>query len=171
MRNAIQRGVKVFCVDFTGDYRNRLGDLKPIYPAPDPSKAKAIEGLLAVIDSFGFKAGDEKAKLKKTLDEVRAETSKTIGDFLAGNETNLAIFELSDISNSKAGLRLTEIYLSSIMNWARENRRARQVFLCLEEAHKSYPKPLEVVLTAKLNGSLNGLGKLHCKAENMGLVC
>lgn len=169
VRNAIQRGVKVFCVDFTGDYRNRLGDLNPIYPAPDPSKAKAIEGLLAVIDSFGFKAGDEKAKLKKILDEVRAETSKTIGDFLTGNETNLAIFELSDISNSKAGLRLTEIYLSSIMNWARENRRARQVFLCLEEAHTIVPEAFGSGFDGETKWVVERIGQIALQGRKYGV--
>ncbi|WP_412049794.1 ATP-binding protein [Hoeflea sp. Naph1] len=52
----------------------------------------------------------------------------------------MAIFELAEISNSKAGLRLTEIYLSAIMNWARENRRAQQVLICLEEAHTIVPE-------------------------------
>lgn len=169
VRNAIQRGVKVFCVDFTGDYRDRLADLNPIYPAPDPDKAKAIEGYLAVIDSFGFKAGDEKAKLRKILDEIRVETAKTIGAFLAGDETNLAIFELSDISNSKAGLRLTEIYLSSIMNWARENRRARQVFLCLEEAHTIIPEAFGSGFDGETKWVVERIGQIALQGRKYGV--
>ncbi|MGN6573460.1 MAG: helicase HerA domain-containing protein, partial [Pseudolabrys sp.] len=34
VREAQGRGVKVFCVDFTGEYRQRLADLNPIFPAP-----------------------------------------------------------------------------------------------------------------------------------------
>ncbi len=140
IREAAWRGTKIFCVDFTGDYRVRLADLGPIFPSPDRKKATAMEGLLAAIDSFGFKAEAEKSKLKTLLNEIRDETAKVIDDFLKNDETQLAIFELSEISNSKAGLRLTEIYLSAIMNWAREHRRARQILICLEEAHTIVPE-------------------------------
>lgn len=126
-------------MDFTGDYRERLADLNPIFPAPESKKANAIEGLLATIDSLGFSAKTEKTNLKKVLNEIREETAISINNFLGSDDSSLAIFELAEISNSKAGLRLTEIYLWAIMNWAKENRRARQVFLCLEEAHTIVP--------------------------------
>ncbi len=169
VRNAIRGGVKVFCVDFTGDYRSRLSDLNPIYPAPDPNKAKNIEGLLAAIDSLGFKAGEEKRKLRGILDEIRADTSKTIGEFLAGDDCNLAIFELSDISNSKAGLRLTEIYLSSIMNWAKANRRARQVFLCLEEAHTIVPEPYGSGFDGETKWVVERIGQIALQGRKYGV--
>ena len=140
VREATSKGVKAFCVDFTGDYRARLSDLTPIFPAPDPEKAKSIEGLLATIDAYGFKAGDQKKRLRALLDEIRADTKAAIDAFLTDENCHLAIFELAEISNSKAGLRLTEIYLSAIMNWAREHRRARQIVICLEEAHTIVPE-------------------------------
>src|ERR1700746_3602550 len=38
VREAIKNDFKVFCVDFTGEYKARLADLSPIVPSP-PSKS------------------------------------------------------------------------------------------------------------------------------------
>lgn len=169
VRNAIERGVKVFCVDFTGDYKERLADLNAIFPAPDKKKALAIEGLLATIDSYGFDAKKQKADLKKILTEIREETAVVINDFLTKDESNLAIFELADISNSKAGLRLTEIYLSAIMNWARENRRARQVLLCLEEAHTIVPEAYGSGFDGETKWVVERIGQIALQGRKYGV--
>jgi len=169
VRNAIERGVKVFCVDFTGDYKERLVDLNAIFPAPDKKKALAIEGLLATIDSYGFDAKKQKADLKTILNEIREETAVVINDFLTKDDTNLAIFELADISNSKAGLRLTEIYLSAIMNWARENRRARQVLLCLEEAHTIVPEAYGSGFDGETKWVVERIGQIALQGRKYGV--
>lgn len=169
VRNAIERGAKVFCVDFTGDYRERLADLNPVFPRPDSKKAAAIEGLLATIDSLGFNAKEEKVKLKKILNEIREETAKSIHEFLAGDTSSLALFELSEISNSKAGLRLTEIYLSAIMNWARDNRRARQVLICLEEAHTIVPEAFGSGFDGETKWVVERIGQIALQGRKYGV--
>ena len=40
VRKSAARGVKVFCVDFTGDYRQRLADLNPEFPCSDASASR-----------------------------------------------------------------------------------------------------------------------------------
>lgn len=169
VRNAIEHGAKAFCVDFTGDYRARLADLNPIYPAPDVRKAAAIEGLLATVDAYGFRAGDEKKKLRTLLDEVRDETEKTIKEFLTDEKSHLAIFELADISNSKAGLRLTEIYLSAIMNWAREHRKARQIIICLEEAHTIVPEAFGSGFDGETKWVVERIGQIALQGRKYGV--
>jgi len=169
VRNAIQRGVKVFCVDFTGDYKERLSDLNPIFPTPEKEKAESIERLLAYIDSYGFDAKKQKADLRAKLDEIRKETAVTINDFLIKDDANLAIFELADISNSKAGLRLTEIYLSTIMDWARGNRRARQVLLCLEEAHTIVPEAYGSGFDGETKWVVERIGQIALQGRKYGV--
>ncbi len=169
VRQAAKNGVKVFCVDFTGDYRARLSDLNLTFPSPDPKSASAIEGLLATIDAYGFKAGDEKKKLKQTLNEIREHTEKEIKAFLNDEETNIAIFELADISNSKAGLRLTEIYLSAIMNWARNHRRARQIFICLEEAHTIVPEAIGSGFDGETKWVVERIGQIALQGRKYGV--
>jgi uncharacterized protein len=52
----------------------------------------------------------------------------------------LAILELTEISNTKATLRITELYLSTIMAWAGKHRQARKILIVLEEAHTIIPE-------------------------------
>lgn len=169
VRQAAQSNVKVFCVDFTGDYRQRLEDLNPIFPSPDATKASNIEGLLATIDAYGFKAGDQKTKLKELLNEIRGETATSINEFLSSDNQYVAIFELAEIANSKAGLRLTEIYLSAIMNWARKYRRARQIFICLEEAHTIVPEAFGSGFDGETKWVVERIGQIALQGRKYGV--
>ena len=140
VREAVSRGTKAFCVDFTGDYRQRLSDLNPIFPSPTKAEAEGLEQKLFAVETGAYGATAEKKALKAGIDALRVSTAHQIKDFLESEDDNLAIFELAEITNTKASLRLTELYLSSIMDWARENRRARQVLIVLEEAHTIVPE-------------------------------
>ncbi len=140
VREAVKRDVKVFCVDFTGDYRQRLADLEPEFPSPTAEQANDLETKLFAAETGEYGAKKEKAVLKDAIDALRAQTDAQVDTFLRENRKHLAIFELAEIANTKATLRLTELYLSSIMNWAKKNRRARQIMLVLEEAHTIVPE-------------------------------
>lgn len=140
VREAVARDVKVFCVDFTGDYRQRLNDLNPVFPAPTPEQGSDLEAKLFAVETGKFAGQEEKPVLKRAIDELRAQTEAQVDTFLRQEGTNLAIFELAEIANTRATLRLTELYLSSIMSWARAHRRARQIMLVLEEAHTIVPE-------------------------------
>jgi uncharacterized protein len=140
VREAVARGVKVFCVDFTGDYRQRLADLSPETPAPTKEECDTLEARLHDVESGKYGAPDEKKALREEIEKLRESTAAQIKAFLEQDEKNLAIFELPEITNTKATLRVTELYLSAIMSWAKENRRARQVMVVLEEAHTIVPE-------------------------------
>ena len=140
VREAVQRGVKVFCVDFTGDYRQRLADLDPEYPAPTAEQGSDLEAKLFAVETGNYGGREEKPVLKEAIDSLRMQTERQVEAFLRNDAKNLAIFELAEIANTKATLRLTELYLSSIMSWARQHRRARQIMLVLEEAHTIVPE-------------------------------
>ncbi len=140
VREAISRGTKVFCVDFTGDYSQRLADLNPVFPAPTKEQAEDLAEKLFDADTGAYGAGAEKKVLKKAIDELRDSTTEQVTEFLESEDDHLAILELREITNTKASLRLTELYLSTIMEWAREHRRARQIMIVLEEAHTIVPE-------------------------------
>ncbi len=169
VREAVGHGIKVFCVDFTGDYRHRLEDLKPIFPAPDEKSAKLLEGLLFIVDAYGFKAPEEKKRLKELLDGLRKETSTKMDAFLRSADSNLAIFELAEIANTKASLRLTEIYLSAIMNWARENRGERKILLCLEEAHTIVPEAFGSGFDGETKWVVERIGQIALQGRKYGV--
>lgn len=140
VREAIAKGTKAFCVDFTGEYAKRLEDLNPEYPKPTDDQARDLEDKLFAVETGQYGAGEEKRILKIAMDELRGQTGEQVDAFLRSEDHKLAIFEFSEIANTKATLRLTELYLSSIMKWARENRQAQRILLVFEEAHTIIPE-------------------------------
>ena len=169
VREAVQRGVKVFCVDFTGDYRERLADLDPTFPAPTAEQGSDLEAKLFAVEAGKFGGQAEKPALKETVDALRAQTEGQVDDFLRNEANNLAIFELAEIANTKATLRLTELYLSSIMSWARQHRRARQIMLVLEEAHTIVPETRGVGFDYDTQWVVSRIGQIALQGRKYGV--
>ncbi len=140
IREAAKRDVKIFCVDFTGEYKARLEDLKPESPTPSAKAIADLEEKLFDAETGAYGAGKEKKALDESLKTMRQGIADQVDKFLAQEGGKLAVLELTEIANSKASLRLTELYLSGIMNWARNHRKARQVLIVLEEAHTIIPE-------------------------------
>lgn len=140
IRNALERDIKVFCVDFTGEYKERLKAHDPDLIGLNFSNSVSMEELLFKVETGTYGAPEEKKNLKNFLDIIQPSVEKQIKDFLESEEKNLGIFELSEITNTKATLRTTELYLSAIMKWAKEHRRAKSIMIVLEEAHTIVPE-------------------------------
>ncbi|WP_300532635.1 ATP-binding protein [Maricaulis sp.] len=142
LRDAVNRGNKVFVVDFTGEYVQRLADLNPISMGVSAETIEKFEGLLFDVDTGEYRASAEKKELKKFVDEVRPAVNAEVSEFLESEDADkkIAIFELPEISNTKATIQATEMYISTIMNWARSNRCAREILIVLEEAHTIIPE-------------------------------
>lgn len=140
VREALTSNSKVFCVDFTGEYKHRLSDQNPIFVGPTPDEGKQLEQSLFDVETGKFGAPEEKKALEHWLQTLREGTNRQIGEFLKSDEHKLAIFELAEITNNQASLRLTEMYLSSMMNWARKNRKLKKILIVLEEAHTIVPE-------------------------------
>jgi len=140
IKNQIKRGIKVVCIDFTGEYSPRLSDLKPSSLGLDESQSEELQDRIFDVETGEYSAGDEKRKLKILIDKFNPEIKKQTDNFLEEEDVNLAIFELESIANTQATLRLTELYLSSIFNWAKKNRKQKNILLVLEEAHTIIPE-------------------------------
>lgn len=169
VREAVQRGIKVFCVDFTGDYRQRLADLTPELPAPTRAEAEDLEAKLFASETGAYGAGTEKKALKGAVDGLRASTTDQVKAFLEGDDKNLAVLELTEITNTKASLRLTEMYLSTIMEWAREHRRARQVLIVLEEAHTIIPETFGAGFDYDTQWVVGRIGQIALQGRKYGV--
>jgi len=169
VREAVQRGVKVFCVDFTGDYRERLADLHPVFPAPSTEQGSDFEDKLFAVETGKFGGQAEKPILKEAVDALREQTEGQVHEFLHSDANNLAIFELVEIANTKATLRLTELYLSSIMNWARQYRRARQIMLVLEEAHMIVPETFGAGFDYDTQWVVSRIGQIALQGRKYGV--
>jgi hypothetical protein len=140
VREAVKNDFRVFCVDFTGEYKARLKDLTPIFPAPTAAQIDDLDQKLFAVETGTYGAGAEKAALKRCLATIRGGVETQIKTFLEGGE-KLAILELTEISNTKATLRITEQYLSTIMAWARKHRQARKVLMSWKKLTQSSPRP------------------------------
>lgn len=140
IREAFNAGCKVFCVDLTGEYQTRLKSSSPLEIGLSVKQGSTLSDLLFAVESGEFGAAKEKGSLKKFLDALKPEVGKDVAAFLESPDNNLGILELNEITNTKATLRTTELYLSSIMDWARKHRKARRVLIVLEEAHTIVPE-------------------------------
>jgi hypothetical protein len=127
-------------VDFTNEYKARLADCKPQLLGLDQKQAEELDKKLFAVETGTYGAPQEKKNLKEFVDKIREPIKENVKAFLSSEGASLGIFELPEITNTKATLRATELYLSSIMDWARNNRRARRVLIVLEEAHTIIPE-------------------------------
>lgn len=169
VREAVSRESKVFCVDFTGEYRHRLGDLAPVFPALDPKTVEEFDAKLFAVDTGTYGAGAEKKALDEFLKKIRADVEKKVDAFLRAEDQQLAILELSELSSSRASVRVTEVFLSSIMEWARQNRRARQVMLVLEEAHTIIPETFGAGFDANTQYVVHRIGQIALQGRKYGV--
>lgn len=142
IREAVKRATKVFCIDLTGDYPIRLADLNPRELGLSETLARELSEKLFDAETGPYGAGQEKRVLKDFADRIRVDIKKSVEDFMADPDSWLGIFSLPDISNTKATLYATEIYVSTIFRYAKDNNspdRSR-IWVVLEEAHTVIPE-------------------------------
>ncbi len=169
IKNALSEEVKVFCVDFTGEYAPRLADSKPQPLRLSEEKIEELEEVLQAVAVGEYGAKKERATLQEFLKTIESDVEKQVDDFLMSEENNLGIFELSEITNTRATLRITEMYLSSIMRWARENRKARRIMIVLEEAHTIIPEVYSAGFDADTQWVVGRIGQIALQGRKYGV--
>ena len=169
IREAHARGVKVICVDFTGDYKQRLDDLKPVFPSPSSKEAQDFEDALFAVATGSFGAKEERRELDKFIKAFQPTVEKQITDYLQDKENNLAILELSDITNTRATLRVTELYLSAAMRWASKNRKLHKILIVLEEAHTIVPETAGAGFDSDTQWTVGRIGQIALQGRKYGV--
>lgn len=169
VQQAAERKIKVFCVDFTGDYKKRLAHLNPQFPSLTKAEADTLESDLFAVETGEYGAKAEKKVLKATIDKLRKGTEAQIQKFLVDENSYLAILELQEITNSKATLRLTEMYLSTIMKWAQENRQCQQIMIVLEEAHTIIPETAGAGFDGDTQWVVSRIGQIALQGRKYGV--
>ena len=140
IRAHVKAGRKVFCVDCTGEYEIRLNKLSPEKLGFPPDSIEALDKLVNDAEHGEFNAAKEKRALHEWVTANRSTVADLVAKFLESDDTLVGLFSLDDIANTRASLRATEIYLSAIFAWAKQNRKARDVVIVLEEAHTVIPE-------------------------------
>jgi uncharacterized protein len=169
IRTSLDQGFKVFCVDFTGEYQPRLNDRHPQNIGLPLAGGSALEQLLFAVETGEYGAKKEKATLAAFLQEAVDLVSRQIDEFLTSEGAALGISELTEIASTKATLRTTELYLSSIMSWARQHRRARRVLIVLEEAHTIIPEAAWAGFDPQTQWVVNRIGQIALQGRKYGV--
>ena len=138
IREAVSRDVKVFCVDLTGLYGDRLADLRPQELSIEERKAAELEEKFFAIETG--KPWEQKAPLRQFASTLRQDIEKRVKDFLDSDDHCIGLFNLPTISNTKATITVTEMYLSSILEYARRYPEGSPILVVLEEAHTVIPE-------------------------------
>lgn len=167
--NALDRGTKVFCVDFTGEYKVRLAKYNPISIGLDITQGSDLEKNLFAVETGTYGAPAEKAALKTFLDNLKPQVASQIETFINNKDQGLGIFELTEITNTKATLRTTELYLSAIMDWARKNRKAKQILIVLEEAHTIIPEVFSSGFDSDTQWVVGRIGQIALQGRKYGV--
>jgi uncharacterized protein len=144
IRHSVARGAKVICIDLTRRYRGRLNDLTPKELSISQALSKELGDKLFAVETGQFGAGNEKKALKQFADRLRAEIKERLEKFLKSTETDdrVGIISLEEISNTQATLNITEIYLTCLLHFARDNQHQfPKTLVVVEEAHTVMPEP------------------------------
>lgn len=141
IQRAIENNVKVFCVDITDQYSEQLKHLNPTELSISTDLAEELGQKLHEAETGEYGAGKEKKVLKEFTDRLRKDIDCRVSSFVTGPDSLLGIFSLPSISNTKATLQATEIYLTSLFKYNRMNaEQRRRVLVVLEEAHTVVPE-------------------------------
>ena len=141
IKQGISDGAKIFCVDFTGDYAKRLQDLNPVFLGLDQETSEELAQLIDNVETGDYSAAAEKKALNRYMGTINPLVQGMVQKFLEREDGgSLGIFELDDIANTRTTLRATELYLSNIFKWAKENRKRKRILIVLEEAHTVVPE-------------------------------
>jgi hypothetical protein len=169
VREALKQKTKVFCVDLTGEYRARLADQEPETIGFTAEKGSDLEEKLFAVETGAYGAPNEKKALKAFIDALKAEAKKGVSSFLVKAGAGLGLFELGEVTNTKASLRATELYLSEIMQWARNHRKARKILIVLEEAHTIIPETAGAGFDYDTQWVVSRIGQIALQGRKYGV--
>jgi len=144
IRHTIAQGYKVICIDLTARYESRLTELKPKNLSLSPENIVELNNRLFDVETGTFGAGPQKKALQESSQKIRQDVQKAIQEFMtATDEVNrLGIIALEEISNTKATLFITEMYLTCLLHFTKENfGKTPKVLIVVEEAHTVMPEP------------------------------
>jgi len=176
IREIIQRGFKVVCVDFTGEYRKKLADVKHV----DSIISTEIQGkLFKAIDrleqeSAKFQNQQNGDVIRDQQQTLEKDFSEAITDFLDSQDRTLSLFELPDVANTTGILEYTKWFFRMLFQIAKkEGDSGKKVCIVLEEAHTVIPEWNFIGVAEKQAQSLvNNIGQIALQGRkyNVGFV-
>jgi len=143
IRHAVSKSSKVLAVDLTGHYIGRLADLTPRNLSLTPALADELSAKLFAVETGQYGAGEEKKALKTFSDRLKGDITTSVTAFLEADtdDARIGLITLPEISNTKATLYITELYLTITLNYAKTHPETfPRTLVVLEEAHTVIPE-------------------------------
>lgn len=143
IRHAISGEIKVVCIDLTAQYQHRLDDLNPSDLSVNAATSTALAEKLFDVESGTYGASNEKKALNSFAAKLTEYISGRIEWFLSSDEASaLGLIQLQEISNTKATLWITQLYMTCLLKYARDHAGdCPRVLVVVEEAHTVMPEP------------------------------
>ena len=172
LRLAIKQGMKVVCVDLTGEYRDKFKDV-PATAIVQGSTWPTIDKNLTTLETELAKfTNQQDAEL---IDSCKKELGnifyKEIKSFLQDDTKTLGLLELPDVSNSLLGLEYTRWFFKALFHIAKTHQCfGKQVCVALEEAHTVVPESNFVGLNDRSAQSLvHSIGQIALQGRKYGV--
>ncbi|MFT6404938.1 MAG: hypothetical protein ACJA2U_001292 [Marinomonas primoryensis] len=142
IRHSVSSGIKVICIDLTSQYKGRLADLTPTDLSIQEQTSIDLSQKLFDVETGTYGAPNEKKALQAFSDKLRADVDTELRKFMENDDCRIGLIQLPEISNSQASIFITEIYMSCLLNIAKENfgDDAERVLVAVEEAHTIMPE-------------------------------
>lgn len=142
IRHSVAGGLKVICIDLTSQYQGRLSDLNPTDLSIQEKTSIELSKKLFDVETGTYGAPNEKKALQAFSDALRVDVDAALRKFMGNDESRLGLIQLPEISNSQASIFITEIYMSCLLNIAKENfgDDSKKILVAVEEAHTIMPE-------------------------------
>jgi predicted house-cleaning noncanonical NTP pyrophosphatase (MazG superfamily) len=133
----LQQDTKIICVDFTGEWKRDILDLKPV-DLIDSSKLDVVEENIAKKEKEASSRNSDKTKILEYKRIINNKLLEYVKDFIE-SKNMIALFELPELSNTMFILEFTQLFLDSVFSYARKNL-GQKICIVLEEAHTIIPE-------------------------------
>ena len=142
IRHSVSSGLKVICIDLTSQYKGRLSDLNPTDLSIQEQTSIDLSQKLFDVETGTYGAPNEKKALQEFSNKLKSDVDIELRKFMGDDESRLGLIQLPEISNSQASIFITEIYMSCLLNIAKESfgDDSKKVLVAVEEAHTIMPE-------------------------------
>lgn len=133
--------VKVICIDFTGEYKDKFSDLKLtdiIDNATETELFKKIDEIETIITA---PYGKENDLTKTKRQEISIKMIEKITSFLNNKESKISIIDLPEVLNTSEIFEYVRLFIKAMFYIAKKDKLfGNKICLVLEEAHTIIPE-------------------------------
>lgn len=166
--------VKVICVDFTGEYKDKFADLKPKSIIDDETSKKLFDDIDFIETEMANNYNKDTVKSREKKIEVYNKVISSVKEFIISDDEKLSIFELPEVQNTSGVMKYTQTFFKALFKIAKEQGNfGKRICLVLEEAHTIIPESNFAGISDKVSQPLiNSIAQIALQGRkyNIGLL-